>query len=120
MEHAAESVASSYVKAGDLVRSCQRHGQWLERAGVGDAFMRPVPVVEVLELPHGMQEVGLVPDKVRFSSSRRQVCTHRSMIEFILGIRTPLSTVSMPTSARMASNGPGNFPSRSLTRNRAR
>ena len=28
---------SSYVKAGDLVRRHQRHGQWLERAGVRDA-----------------------------------------------------------------------------------
>jgi hypothetical protein len=45
--------------------------------------------------------------KARSSSSRRQVCTHRSMIEFILGIRTPLSTVSMPASVRMASNWPG-------------
>ena len=42
------------------------------------------------------------------------------MIEFILGIWTPLSTTSMPASARMASNRPGNFPSRSLIRNRAR
>jgi hypothetical protein len=51
MEHPAESVASSYVKARDSVRSCQRRGQWLERAGVRDALMGPVPVVEVLELP---------------------------------------------------------------------
>jgi hypothetical protein len=42
------------------------------------------------------------------------------MIEFILGIRTPLSTTSMPASARMTSNRPGNFPSRSLIRNCAR
>src|SRR6266702_5643706 len=40
MQHAAESVPSSYVKAGDLLRSCQRHGQWLERPGVGDALVR--------------------------------------------------------------------------------
>jgi hypothetical protein len=46
-----------------LVRNHQGHGQWLERAGVRDALMRPVPVVEVLELPQGMQEVGLVPDQ---------------------------------------------------------
>jgi hypothetical protein len=45
MEHPAEPVASSYVKARDSVRSCQRHGQWLERAGVRDALMGPVPVV---------------------------------------------------------------------------
>jgi len=51
MEHSAESVASSYIKAGDLVRGQGRHGQWLERAGVRDALMRPVPVVELLEFP---------------------------------------------------------------------
>jgi hypothetical protein len=45
MKYPTESVASSYVKAGDSVRSCQRHGQWLERAGVRDALIRPVPVV---------------------------------------------------------------------------
>jgi hypothetical protein len=32
------------------------------------------------------------------------------MIEFILGIRTPLSTTSMPASARMTSNRPGELP----------
>jgi hypothetical protein len=63
VEHAAESVASSYVKAGDLVRSREWHRQRLERAGVGDALVRPVPVVEVLELPQGVQKVRLVPDQ---------------------------------------------------------
>jgi len=61
MKYPTESVASLYVKAGDLVRSHQRHGQWLERTGVGDALMRPVPVVELLELPQNVQKVGLVP-----------------------------------------------------------
>ena len=46
------------------------------------------------------------------------VARHRvgrvAMIEFILGIRTPLSTTSMPASARMTSNRHRNFPSRSL------
>ena len=51
VKHAAESVVSSYVKAGDLVRNHERHGQWLERPDVCDALMRPVPVVELLELP---------------------------------------------------------------------
>jgi hypothetical protein len=66
MKHSTEPVASLYVKAGDLVRSCQRLGHRLD------------------------------------------------------GIRTPLRTVSMPASARMASNMPGNFPSPSLIRYRAR
>jgi hypothetical protein len=51
MKHSTESVVSSYAKAGDLIRNHQWHGQWLERAGVRDALMRPVPVVEKLELP---------------------------------------------------------------------
>jgi len=38
---------------------------------------------------------------------------------FILGIRTPLRATPMPASARMTSNRPGNFPSRSLIRYRA-
>jgi hypothetical protein len=63
MKHSTESVVSSYAKAGDLIRNHQWHGQWLERAGVRDAPMRPVPVVEKLELPQGMQKVGLVPDQ---------------------------------------------------------
>ena len=63
MKHPTESVVSSYVKARDLVRRHQRHGQWLERAGVRDALMRPVPVVELFELPQGVQKVGLVPDQ---------------------------------------------------------
>ena len=36
------------------------------------------------------------------------------------GIWTPLSTTSMPASARMASNMPGNLLSRSRIRNRSR
>jgi hypothetical protein len=58
--------------------------------------------------------------RVRSNSSRRQICTQRSMIEFMRGIRTPLSTTSMSASLRTASNRAGNFPSRSRMRNRAR
>ena len=63
VKHPTESVASLYVKARDLVRRQHRHGQWLERAGVRDALMRPVPVAELLELPQDVQKVGLVPDQ---------------------------------------------------------
>ena len=72
MMHSAEPVASSYVKAGELARAHERHGQWLERAGVGDALMRPVPVVELPGLPEGVQEVGWSQISVRSSSSRRR------------------------------------------------
>ena len=63
VKHSTEPVVSSYIEAGDLARAHERRGQWLERAGVGDALMRPVPVVELLELPEGVQKVGLVPDQ---------------------------------------------------------
>ena len=63
MKYPTESVASSNVKAGDLARSREWYGQWLEGAGVGDALVRSVPVVELLELPQGVQKVGLVPDQ---------------------------------------------------------
>src|SRR5271165_4899726 len=63
MKHSAEPVASSYIEAGDLARGHERHGQWLERTGVGDALMRSVPVAGLLELPQGAQQVGLVPDQ---------------------------------------------------------
>lgn len=96
----AESVVSLYVKSRDLVRSCQRHGQCPERAGVRDSLVRPVPVVELLELPQGVQKGDWFQMSVRSSSSRRQVCTHRSMIEFILGIRTPLCIRRSWTRAR--------------------
>ena len=51
VKHPTDSVASSYIKARDLVRNHERHVQRLERPGVRDALMRPVPVVEVLEFP---------------------------------------------------------------------
>jgi hypothetical protein len=61
MKHSTESVASSYMKGGVLVRCREYRGQWVERAGVRDALVWPVPVVELLELPQGVQEVRLVP-----------------------------------------------------------
>jgi hypothetical protein len=73
MKHSAESVPSTYVKAGESVRRCQRCRQWLEGAGAGDALMRAVPVAEVLELPQGAQEGDWSQVKVRSGSSRRQV-----------------------------------------------
>jgi hypothetical protein len=63
MKYPTGSVASSYVKAGDLGRGRERYGQRLERAGVGDALVRPVRVVELPGLPQGVQKVGPVPDQ---------------------------------------------------------
>ena len=110
MEYPAEPVTASYVKAGDLARAHEWHGQWLEWAGVGDARMRPVPVVEEPNSRRACRRWGWFQISVRSRNSRRQICTYRSIIEFILGIRTPLRATSMPASARMASNTAGNFP----------
>jgi hypothetical protein len=50
VEDAAEAITASYVEAGDLLRNGDRWRQRVQRAGVGDALVRPVPVVELLEL----------------------------------------------------------------------
>lgn len=47
---AAESVASSDVEAGDLAGVGEWFGQWAQWSGVRDALVRPMLVVEVLEL----------------------------------------------------------------------
>jgi hypothetical protein len=55
--------------------------------------------------------------KVRSSSSCRQVCIQRSVIEFLLGIRIPVVTTRRPASWSTASNTAVNFESRSRIRN---
>jgi hypothetical protein len=51
VEDAAESFASAYVEAGDLLGVGDRQRQGVQRPGVGDALMGPVKVVELFELP---------------------------------------------------------------------
>lgn len=63
VEGAAKSRSSSYVQMSDPVRSLDRSGQWVEGAGVRRALVRPVLVVERLELTQGVQEMTLVPDQ---------------------------------------------------------
>jgi hypothetical protein len=50
VEDAAESRVSLDVEAGDQRRILDRSGQRLEGPGVHEALMRPVLVVDVLEL----------------------------------------------------------------------
>ncbi|MGW9032257.1 hypothetical protein ACWGQ5_51410, partial [Streptomyces sp. NPDC055722] len=63
MEGTAKSCSSSYVQMGDPVRVLERSGQRAEGAGVRKALVRPVLVVERLELAQGIQEMTLVPDQ---------------------------------------------------------
>jgi hypothetical protein len=57
VEDSAQAWLSSYVQAGDLLLVSDRWGQWTERAGVRNALVRSVLVVEVLELAQAMNRV---------------------------------------------------------------
>jgi len=63
-----------------------------------------------------VKEVGLIPDEGAVEQFVAEVWIQRSIMEFMRGIRTPLSTVSIPASARMASNRDGYLPSWSRMR----
>jgi hypothetical protein len=63
MQDPTESITAAYVKACNLCWISDRFGQWPQWPGVGNASMRPVPVVEVLELPQRVQQVLPVPDQ---------------------------------------------------------
>lgn len=63
VEKAAEAIASSYLEAGDLVRIDDRRGQRVQRAGVRDALMGPVHMVETLEFPQNVEQMPLIPDQ---------------------------------------------------------
>jgi hypothetical protein len=63
VEDAAEAVASSYVEVGHLVRISDPCRQRAQRSGVRNALVRPVSVVELLELAQGVEQLPLVPDQ---------------------------------------------------------
>lgn len=88
--------------------------------GRWNAPVRPVLVVEGLELAQRVEQVALVPGQGPVQQFARQVCTQRSMIELVRGIHAPVSTILMPASARTASNSSGNLPSRSRINHCAR
>jgi hypothetical protein len=63
VQGAAEPVASSYVEGRDLAWFGEWRGQWVQWSGVGDALMRPVLVVEALELTQCVNRMILVPGR---------------------------------------------------------
>ena len=63
VEDAAEVVLSADVKPGGGVRLGDWRGQCLQWPGVGDSLVRPVGVIELLELAQGVEQVRLVPDQ---------------------------------------------------------
>ena len=63
VQDAPEAITSVGVQVGDPMGVGDRFGQRGEWSGVRDALMRPVPVVEDLELAQGVQQVSLVEDQ---------------------------------------------------------
>jgi hypothetical protein len=63
VEDAAEAVASVNVETGVSSRLGDWWGQRAQWPGVGDSLVRPVGVLELLELAQGVQQVPLVPDQ---------------------------------------------------------
>jgi hypothetical protein len=63
VESAAEAVASSFVEVRHRVWISDRRGQRELRPSVGDALMRPVSVVELLELALGHGADAAVQDQ---------------------------------------------------------
>ncbi len=94
VEDAAQALASSYVEAGDLPWIGDRLGQEAQQAGVREALVRPMRVENRSNSHRACSRWRRFQIKVRSSSSRRQVRTHLSLIAFIRGTRTPLSTTS--------------------------
>ncbi|WP_177227003.1 hypothetical protein [Saccharopolyspora shandongensis] len=63
MKDATEPIVSMYVEGIELFWIGDRHGQGTLWAGVCDALVGPVGVVELFELAQGMEKVPLVPDQ---------------------------------------------------------
>jgi hypothetical protein len=57
VENAAEAVASSYVEVGHLVGISDPFGQRVQGSGIREALMRPVSVLELLELAQGAEQM---------------------------------------------------------------
>jgi hypothetical protein len=63
VEDAAEAIAPADVKVGGGGQFRDRCGQRAQWPGARDSLMRPVGVVELLELAQCAQQVPLVPDQ---------------------------------------------------------
>jgi hypothetical protein len=59
----AESILSMDLQAQDLPWLGDRFGQRAQRSGLIQGPVRPMPVVERLELAQGVEQVALVPDE---------------------------------------------------------
>src|SRR6476469_5641398 len=62
VEDSTEMLVSSYIQPGHLAGVGDRRRQRSARSRVRDALVRPMVVIEGLELAQGMEQVPLVPD----------------------------------------------------------
>jgi hypothetical protein len=62
-EDATESIISADVESGDPGLAAAQAGKWAERGGLLEGPVRPVFVVEGLELAQDVKQVALVPDQ---------------------------------------------------------
>ncbi|MFF2502386.1 hypothetical protein ACFVTY_03185 [Streptomyces sp. NPDC058067] len=63
MQDATQAFTPSYVEAGDLPRIGDRLWQEAQRAGIRNALMGSMGVVEVFELAQSLEQMPLVPDQ---------------------------------------------------------
>jgi hypothetical protein len=62
-EDATESIMSADVESGDPGLAADWVREWTERGGLPEGPVRPVFVVEGLELAQGVKQVALAPDQ---------------------------------------------------------
>ncbi|MFI7696111.1 hypothetical protein ACIBQ6_44080 [Nonomuraea sp. NPDC049655] len=120
MDDASEPVVSADGQVNDTRRFDDRIRDGAEWCCLVEGLMGAVLVVELLVLAEGVAEVVFVPQEAAVEEFTAARLHHRSMMEFMRGIRMPVSTVWMPASARIPSMRVGNFPSLSRIRKRAR
>ncbi|MFI6923450.1 hypothetical protein ACIBIZ_26175, partial [Nonomuraea spiralis] len=96
MEDAAEPVSSAYAQVHNPLGIRDRVRDGALRSRLAQGLVGAVPVVEHFVLAKSVPQVVFVPQEAaveEFTAARR---THRSMMEFMRGIRMPVSTVWMP------------------------
>ena len=116
VEDATEAVPSVDVEPGGGVRPGDGRGQWAQRPGVGYSLVRPMGIVELLELTQSMQQVPLAPDqgpvKQLAAAGLYPPLHDRVRSRHLDAAEHDLD----PASLRTASSRPGNLASRSVRR----
>ena len=100
VEDSAEAVAPFYVEAAGGGQSRDWWGQWVQWPGVRDSLMRPVGVVELLELAQGVEQVHLVPDQGPVEQLAAAAVEYLASLGSGVGLRERLRNAFQETHAR--------------------